>query len=130
VTKWLLLAAAVVMAGGLLYLTQGRETRLSACKELVSACEQAGFKRGPSAQERRDFRNNCLRPILKTGTFRGQEFDPEIVSTCKARFDRRKSRDGEGGGGGGPGGGRGRGGRGGGGGGGGMGDDLDDSEDG
>lgn len=91
-TKWIVLAAAVVMAGVLLYLTQGKGSRAGACKELVSACEQAGFKLGPTPQERREFRANCLRPILQTGSFRGHEFDPETISACKARFERRRQR--------------------------------------
>jgi hypothetical protein len=95
-TKWIVLSAAVAMAGVLLYLTADRPNRAGACKELVSACEQAGFKLGSSAQERREFRSSCMRPILQTGSFRGHDFDPSIISACKARFERRRQKMGEG----------------------------------
>lgn len=91
-TKWVLLVAAVTVAGILIYITRTRSLNIAACKELVNVCEAAGFKLGPSPTQRRDFRNNCLRPILQTGSFNGKQFDTGTIALCKARFERRKPR--------------------------------------
>lgn len=91
--KWVLLTVAVAVAGTLLYISRGRSMSVSACKELVAVCEAAGFKLGPTPEQRKVFRNGCLRPILQTGTFQGREFDLQTISLCKARFERRKPRD-------------------------------------
>lgn len=91
-TKWIVLVAAVIMAGALIYVAKGRTSRRAACRTLVAACEQAGFRLGPTHTERREFRKSCLKPIFRDNAFRGLEFDPSIVSKCKARLERFKGR--------------------------------------
>lgn len=91
-TKWVLLGLAAVTVCGLLFYSRQQPKRVSACRALVQACETAGYKRGPTRQKRQEFRNECFRPLLQTGVFKGTVFDPKVVSDCRARLDRRKSR--------------------------------------
>ncbi len=91
--RWWLLAVSVVLVGGLTFFSSGkRGSHKKACKTLVAACERAGFKRGGSPQERREFHHNCLMPIFTKGDFLGETFDPKIVSSCKAVFEKRRMR--------------------------------------
>lgn len=92
-TKWILLGVAAVGVAGLLFFSRQNPKKLSACKTLVAACETAGYKRGPTKEKRKEFRTECMRPILQTGSFQGTTFDPKVVSDCRARLDRRRARD-------------------------------------
>ncbi len=92
-TKWVLLGVAAVGVAALLFFSRHNPRKDSACKALVAACETAGYKRGPTKEKRKEFRTECMRPLLQSGTFQGNSFDPKVVSDCRARLDRRRTRD-------------------------------------
>ena len=91
-TKWVLLGVAAVAVSALLFFSKQNPKRFSSCQTLVAACETAGYKRGPTKEKRKEFRSECLRPLLQTGSFQGTTFDPKLVSDCRARLDKRKTR--------------------------------------
>lgn len=93
--KWILLGVAAAGVIALLFVSrQSPQKKQSACRSLIAACETAGYKRGPTKEKRKEFRNECLKPLLETGSFQGTTFDPKIVEDCRARLDRRKNRAG------------------------------------
>lgn len=91
-TKWILLGVAAVGVAGLLFFSRQKPKKFSACKALVATCETAGYKRGPTKEKRKEFRTECMRPLLQTGTFQGVTFDPKTVADCRARLDRRRAK--------------------------------------
>lgn len=90
--KWVLLGVAAVAVCTLLFFSRQNPKKASACRALVAACETAGFKRGPTKEKRKEFRNECMRPLLQSGSFQGVTFDPKTVSDCRALLDRRRTR--------------------------------------
>jgi|GEM_PF-6611174 len=67
------------------------------CRKIRAACETQGFKRGRTPSERRAFQENCFRPLLEGQTVGDVKIDEDIVSACKQRQNKRRSRSSAGG---------------------------------
>ena len=67
------------------------------CRKLTEACKAAGFKRGHTSAERKSFFDNCLKPLMETGSIGDIEIDPSDAQACKDKWGKRGGR-GDGGG--------------------------------
>jgi hypothetical protein len=61
------------------------------CRELRAICEAQGFKRGRTNTERRAFQENCFRPLFEGQTIGNAKIDPDIITACKERQNKRRS---------------------------------------
>jgi hypothetical protein len=92
VAKWILIVVVLFAAGGLTYYSRAVKNRHDPCKTLVEVCEKSGIMRPRKVEDRPEFRRNCFVPIFTTGTFMGENFDPEIVDACREKIRQRGQR--------------------------------------
>lgn len=62
------------------------------CRKLSLACKAAGFKRGHTAQERRNFYEACLKPLMETGQLGEIQINPEDATACKHKWAKKQDR--------------------------------------
>ena len=54
------------------------------CKQIVSACESAGFTKGKHKEQKGLFLD-CVQPIKQGKTVAGVTVDPSVVQACNAK---------------------------------------------
>jgi hypothetical protein len=59
------------------------------CRKVMEACRAAGFKRGSSAKQRRDFFHSCVRPLMEKGSIGSVQIDPKDALSCKQKRAKR-----------------------------------------
>jgi hypothetical protein len=68
-------------------------TKMGPCKQIIQACEQAGFEKGMHNKDGKGAYKDCLNPILAGQAVTGVTVDPSLVSAClaaKAKHDAKK----------------------------------------
>ena len=68
------------------------------CRKLSLACKAAGFKRGHTAQERRNFYEACMKPLMEKGSLGEISISPEDAVACKQKWGRKQDKANGGGG--------------------------------
>lgn len=64
------------------------------CRKIRAICEAQGFKRGRNPAERRNFQENCFRPLLEGQTVGDKKADEDVAAACRERYGRRRERRG------------------------------------
>ena len=53
------------------------------CKQIIQACEQAGFEKGEHKTDGKGLYKDCMTPVLAGQTVTGVTVDPAVVSSCQ-----------------------------------------------
>jgi len=53
------------------------------CKQIIQACQQAGFEKGEHKTDGKGVYKDCLTPILAGQTVAGVTIDPSVVTSCQ-----------------------------------------------
>ncbi len=61
------------------------------CKEVKSACEAAGFKKG-AHKDGKGLWKDCIDKVAKGETVPGVTVSAEVVSSCKSKHEMRKEK--------------------------------------
>lgn len=61
------------------------------CKQIVSACEAAGFTKG-GHKNKKGLWKDCVGPIKNGKTVEGVTVDSKIIDGCKAKAEERKEK--------------------------------------
>jgi len=88
--KTLVLMSCIVVLTGALSLadtstppaTAGK--KMGPCKQIIAACESAGFEKGMHKKDGKGLYKDCLDPILAGQSVAGVSVDPSLVPACQA----------------------------------------------
>jgi hypothetical protein len=58
--------------------------KMGPCKQIIAACESAGFEKGMHKKDGKGLFKDCLDPILAGQTVAGVTVDPSLVPACQA----------------------------------------------
>ena len=61
------------------------------CKQIMQACEQAGYEKGMHKKDGKGLYKDCMDPILAGQSVNGVTVDPSVVSDCQAKRAKRKA---------------------------------------
>ena len=64
------------------------------CRKIRALCEAQGFKRGRTPAERRNFQENCFRPMIEGQMVGDKKADEEVANACRERYIKRRERKG------------------------------------
>lgn len=84
--KGILIGVVLVVVLALFAISrQGRNKR--PCRKLMQACQAAGFRRGATPVERKNFYDGCLKPLMNGQTVSGITINTSDAEACKERFE-------------------------------------------
>jgi hypothetical protein len=73
------------------YANEAKPMKSRPCKEVASACEAAGFKKG-GHREKKGLYVDCVRKLEMGESVEGVSVSSDLVEACKARREKRKER--------------------------------------
>ena len=91
----IVVSGIVAVAGGLWAADSAPSTPPhpgGSCRQIVQACEAAGYAKGAHRSDGKGLYLDCLDPILDGKPVDGLTVDPAVVSDCQAKRAKRRAK--------------------------------------